>query len=349
MCLYPRLIANKKYQKTKKNGGIIPAVFDERTRVVPIKCGHCKECVKQKTREWQVRLNEEIRQNKNGRWMCLTFSNEEITKLYDEFRTEDCQGYDLDNKVAKVAIRRWYERHRKKYGKTIRHWFITELGQNNTEHIHMHGFIWNDKSNEEIEKLWKYGGIWWGEYVNEKTVNYSIKYIHKKDKIHKTYRSVIITSAGIGKGYTEREDAKRNAYKKDKTKETYKTRTGLTLSLPIYYRNKLYSEEERERLWIEKLDKQVRYINGHKIDISKDEKKYYKMLIQAQRDNEKEGYGNGYINWEEKQYEKQRRILKQKERLPRGGIHSVPLHVDNKESNSPDGVFRDMNVWDKEK
>ena len=30
MCLYPKLIKNKKYTKSKKNGGVIPAVSDNR-------------------------------------------------------------------------------------------------------------------------------------------------------------------------------------------------------------------------------------------------------------------------------------------------------------------------------
>ena len=41
MCLYPRLLKNKKYTKNNKNGGKIPAVSDERTLLVPVKCGNC--------------------------------------------------------------------------------------------------------------------------------------------------------------------------------------------------------------------------------------------------------------------------------------------------------------------
>ena len=61
MCLYPKLIYNKKYTANKKNGGKIPPVSDERTRYVPVGCGKCIECMKQKKREWQVRLLEEIK------------------------------------------------------------------------------------------------------------------------------------------------------------------------------------------------------------------------------------------------------------------------------------------------
>ena len=48
MCLYPKFIDNPRYRKNKKNGGIIPAVSDERVLLVPIGCGKCMECKKQK-------------------------------------------------------------------------------------------------------------------------------------------------------------------------------------------------------------------------------------------------------------------------------------------------------------
>jgi len=48
MCLYPKLIQNKKYTSNKKNSGIIPAIVDNRVLLVPVGCGKCMECRKQK-------------------------------------------------------------------------------------------------------------------------------------------------------------------------------------------------------------------------------------------------------------------------------------------------------------
>ena len=89
---------NPKYKKNKKNGGIIPAILDERVLAVPIGCGECIECRKQNS----------------------------------------------------------------------------------------------------------YGQI--TNYVNEKTVNYIIKYITKIDEQHKTYQPKILCSKGIGAGYMKRSD-----------------------------------------------------------------------------------------------------------------------------------------------
>ena len=101
----------------------------------------------------------------------------------------------------------------------------------------------------------------------------------------------------------------------DNTNETYICRNGAKTALPIYYRNKIYSEEEREKLWISKLNKNERYILGTKIDISKGEENYYATLKEAQKLNNSLGYGSNEISWKAKQYEQERRNLKQLQRV----------------------------------
>ena len=150
MCLYPRIIQNKKYTKNKKNGGVIPAVSDKRVLAVPIGCGKCMECKKQKAREWQVRLLEDVKHNTNGIFVTLTFSNESIKKIVSGIRN-GIEGYELDNEIARKAVRKFLERWRKNNKKSVRHWLVTELGHEGTENIHLHGIIWTDK-REEIHK-----------------------------------------------------------------------------------------------------------------------------------------------------------------------------------------------------
>ncbi len=318
MCLYPKLIQNRKYISNKKNGGVIPAVTDKRVLVVPVGCGKCMECKKQKSREWQVRLHEEIRHDKKGKFVTLTFSNESIVELTKDIK--GLGGYNLDNEIAKKAVRRFLERWRKKYKKSVKHWLVTELGGNGTENIHLHGIIWTEESAKTINDIWKYGYTWIGDaenggYVNEKTINYIVKYVNKTDEKHKEYNSKILTSAGIGKNYIERLDSKKNVYKGKNTKETYTTRQGIKLAMPVYYRNKIYTEEEREKLWLQKLDEEVRYVNGEKIDISNGEEDYYKVLEWHRDKNRRLGYGDDSKNWEQKRYENSRRNLLVKQRI----------------------------------
>lgn len=314
MCLYPKLILNRKYTKTKKNGGNIPAVHDERVKYVPIGCQRCMECRKKKARDWQIRLLEEVKHGTNGKFITLTFSNESINKIICEHpKLKELSGYELDNEIATKAVRLWLERWRKKYGKSLRHWLVTELGHNGTENIHLHGIVWTDHP-ESIETTWQYGYVWTGNgkskknYVSGKTVNYIIKYITKVDLDHKYYISRILTSPGIGNQYTKTPNSKQNKFNNEKTIETYRTDTGHKVSLPIYYRNKIYSEEEREKLWLKKLDEGVRYINGEKIKAANVEE-YLKTLTYYQEINNRLGYGSDEIDWDRKQYEEQKRRL----------------------------------------
>lgn len=308
MCLYPKLIENRKYKANKKNGGVIPPLTDKRTAYVPVKCGKCMECMKAKSREWQVRLQEEIKNEEiNKYFVTLTFSNESIKELGKNIKLE---GYNRDNEIAKIGVRRFLERWRKKYKKSIRHWLTTELGHNGTENIHLHGILMTNEIKEDIEKIWGYGYVWIGDYVNAKTINYIVKYVHKVDIKHTEYIPRILTSSGIGNKYK----GTINKYKGKETKEYYRLNNGHKINLPVYYRNKIYTEEEKEKLWMKKLDEEIRYVNGKKIDISKGDEQYYKVLEYERKQNKILGYNNDEINWEKKRYENDRRNMLYKER-----------------------------------
>ncbi len=317
MCLYPKLRKNRKYTKTKKNGGKIPEVKDKRVLYVPVACGNCMECRKANSREWQVRLQEDIREYKNGQMVTLTFSDESLEEL--EKGINGLTGYELENEIATKGVRRFLERWRKKYGKSCRHWLITELGQTKTERIHLHGIVYTNENKKTIEKIWKYGNIHKGEYVNEKTVNYIVKYITKVDKLHREYKAKMLNSPGIGKGYTKRQDSNNNKYKEKETNETYKTRTGAKIGLPKYYRNNIYTEEEKEKMWLEKLDREERWVDKVKVSIKENEKEYEMLLKEARKKNKRLGYGNDEKNWERKRYEEQRRWLAKMTKIKKRG------------------------------
>lgn len=327
MCLYPRITKNKKYEPNKKNGGNVPVPLDMRVMATPIGCGECMECRKKEARKWGLRLQEDVRDYRNGKFITLTFSTEALKELTEKIEADKKiypkpTGYKLDNAIAKKAIRLFNERWRKlKGGKAIRHWLITELGHGETEHLHLHGILYTDETYETIQSKWQYGHIWpkpnskIKTWVNERTVNYLIKYVKKTDPEHKYYKPIVLTSAGIGNNYTNRYDSKLNKFNENKTKETYTTRTGHEMSLPIYWRNKIYTDEEREKLWIQKIDKNERWVLGEKISVKDGYKEYYEALREAQKQNEKLGYGTGKNNWQQKEYENQRRQAKLDNRI----------------------------------
>ena len=94
MCLYPKLIRNKKYLPTKKNNYNPPKMADPRTAYITAACGKCLECRKQKQREWLVRMSEELRTEPNAYFMTLTISDENYQILKNICKSED------DNTIA---------------------------------------------------------------------------------------------------------------------------------------------------------------------------------------------------------------------------------------------------------
>ena len=313
MCLYPKFIKNKKYLPNKKNGYNPPTPTDYRTTIVPVGCGNCIECRKQKAREWQTRLHEEIKIHKCKYFVTLTFSEENFIKLCSELKTE------IANIVAAKAVRRFLERWRKKNKKSVTHWLITELGNNNTERLHLHGIIFTEEpiSLQELQDIWQYGIADNGKYVNERTINYIVKYVTKIDNNHKGYIPQIFCSSGIGRSYCNTVDFQRRRYNGTNTIEYYTLNNGAKINLPIYYRNKLYTEEEREQLWLHKLDKQETYVRGLKMPLKTDEdiNRYNEVLKQQQEENKQLGYGDDSKEWQRKDYNVTLRRLNAMQRL----------------------------------
>ncbi len=317
MCLYPREIKNKRYEPTKKNGGVVPKCKDKRTKTVPIPCGNCFECRNAKKREWQVRLGEEIKHDKRGKFVTFTFNNKALVK-HEELVKDTIQGYERENAAVSIAVRRFLERWRKYTGKSVKHVLITELGHVNTERIHIHGFLWTNATNEFIAERWKNGNVQIGEkkyfldekgkitgktnqdgdeYVNAKSVNYITKYISKIDKDHKYYKAKMYVSNGIGRDYINEVTKKLHRYRGvhgGDTIEGYRLADGRTMALPKYYKHKIWTDEQRERLWVNKLDEGKKYVDGQEIDITEHMEMYYVIRNQAREKNIKQGYGSNY-------------------------------------------------------
>ena len=303
MCLYPKLIINRKYSGTKKNGGNAPILTDERVRYVPVGCGNCIECRRQKAQQWRVRLMEEIKISKYKYFTTLTFSPESIEEIKIKYNINEC------NALAGKAVRLFLERVRKETKKSLKHWLITELGQDQTERIHLHGIIFSDYkiTNKWLEEKWKYGRTDTGKYCNERSVNYIIKYVTKIDMKHKNFKPEIFCSKGLGSTYLDNFARRKHKFKGKDTNDYYTLNNGQKIALPIYYRNKVFTEDEREKLWIQRIEEDTRYINGIKIEnvMTGDEENYkyfLSVLKTAQSDNIRAGYGDDSQKWKKEDY-----------------------------------------------
>ena len=213
------------------------------------------------------------------------------------------------NEIAAKAIRSWSEHIRHKYGKQPRRWLITERGGNETERVHIHGIIFTNLDNDTILKSWTFGiaddGRSTGRkgWVNEQTINYITKYVFKTDSKHIDFKGRVFASAGIGKAYLQDElNRYRHRYQGEKTNTTYTDSQGYKCGLPKYYRDRLYTEEERRKLWSIQLDKNEgkTTIDGVEYNINDN-----KTINQAIKNNELKNIELGYPS------EKQIKAIKQ--------------------------------------
>ena len=188
---------------------------------------------------------------------------------------------------------------------------VAELGHKGTENIHLHGILWTDEKVQTIREIWGYGFIWCGyndepTYVSEQTVNYITKYIMKTDSKNREYKPIILNSAGIGADYLKRENSKKHTYKGDDTIVTYKNRSGVEVALPTYWRNKIWTDEEREDLWIDMLNRDERYVCGEKVENASSiegQQEYYSLVEHYRHKNYRLGFGDNTKDWDRKRYE----------------------------------------------
>ena len=261
MCLYPKYVKNPKYKPNKKNKGKPPVCEDKRLLYIPAKCGCCIECRKEKQREWRVRLEEELRSN-FGYFTTLTISPDGIKEIEKQ---TGLKWEENPNEIATKGLRLFLERVRKDTKKSIKHWCVTELGEDK-DRIHLHGIFFGQKSAELIKKHWKYGFVFIGGYCNSRSINYMTKYMLKVDVKHPTFKQIVLASSGIGSGYMNRLDylwQKQNYKKIDVA--TYTFRNGTKMAMPKYYKNKIFTDKEKEVMWINNLNRGLLWIYGEKV------------------------------------------------------------------------------------
>ena len=137
---------------------------------------------------------------------------------------------------------------------------------------------------KELTKLWAYGFVYIGYACNNETIGYITKYINKQDKEHPNYKPIIRASLGTGANYLDS-----NKAKLDKAQGYYTTKTGHRIAIPEYYRQKMWTDDERENKWIEKLESGIRWIGGIKTN-EKNRNEVERAIAKNRIKNKRLGY-----------------------------------------------------------
>lgn len=214
---------------------------DQKEVLVP--CGRCPGCLKRRASAWSFRLMEECKISSSANFITLTYDTKHIPISRNGF---------MDLRVRDLQL--FFKRLRKAHspelgidGKSIKYYAVGEYGGRSMR-PHYHVIMFNSKL-ELIQSAWQLGHVHYGN-VQGASVGYTLKYITKPSKVplHKNddrLREFSVMSKGLGKNYLT--PAMVAWHKRDLDNRMYlNLEDGKKCSMPRYYKEKLYSEDERK-------------------------------------------------------------------------------------------------------
>ena len=250
-----------------------------------VPCGKCLACRINRRREWTVRLlNEEI-YSSSSFFVTLTYDNEHLPL--------DKNGNPC---VCKRDVQLWLKRLRKKFGSGIRYFLNSEYGELGRPHYHAiifnlpptfapdsHSIIRFSDGHKSIsfhshsfQQIWGKGDVEYSEATKERC-GYCAKYFVDRKEIDSSLVpnfSLISKGTkfnklgGIGSRYAE---AIKSKVRYNQSVSMIHPSSGKYVAIPRLYRNKIYSEEERQKMFQQYFndyslsDEYISLLENHKI------------------------------------------------------------------------------------
>lgn len=212
---------------------------DEQSNL-PLPCGKCPPCIKRKVSGWSFRLMKEGEVSSSSFFITLTYNYDNVPITPKGFMN-----------LSKRDLQLYFKRLRKLiYGNSksnIKYYAVGEYG-GKTNRPHYHIILFNVKSIEKISQAWQLGHIHYGT-LTEASIGYTLKYVSKPSKVplHKNddrQKEFSLMSKGLGKSYITKNMIK--WHHADLEKRMYvNLKDGKKASMPRYYKNKIYDEQQR--------------------------------------------------------------------------------------------------------
>lgn len=237
--------------------------------VTPVPCGKCKPCKDRRARAWVFRLGEEAKQSSSVSFLTLTYDDENLPISKNGYATLVKRDFQLFMKNL---------RHESPNRK-LKYYACGEYGsEQNTTRPHYHAVLFNVphsviNNTLLVHKLWK-KGIVQLEYPQNsaKTINYVTGYITKStfeptgikdDRIPE----FSLMSKGMGLSWLT--PAMKKYYKQREIFCIVKP-NGELLSMPRYYRERIFTKEELNKMYQEYINMQDENIEQQINDIGRD-------------------------------------------------------------------------------
>lgn len=211
--------------KILKQSGI-----ENRPPTVP--CGRCNECRARRISGWSFRLQKELLISNSALFVTLTYNTPPLT-------TKKFMN------LEKIHLQNFF-RYLRRDGQKIKYYACGEYGTA-TMRPHYHIILFNT-TPEMVEKHWSHGHIHFGT-VTGASIGYCLKYMAKPGKIplHQNddrQKEFALMSKKLGANYLTPE--MKNWHLADIKNRCYATINEQKISLPRYYKDKIYSLLEKQ-------------------------------------------------------------------------------------------------------
>lgn len=242
-------------------------------RQVPVPCGKCPACLSRRTSVWTFRLKQHAKNATSSHFVTLTYDTRFVPITARGFLT-------LDKRDVQLYFKKLRKAHPENH-EPIKYYLAGEYGSK-TFRPHYHIILFN-ADIELIHKSWDKGEVHIGE-LTEASAAYTAKYINKGKIIpmHKNddrLPEFSLMSKKLGLNYLSEKIIR---YHRADIERNYLTlEDGKKISLPRYYRQKIWTESEL-RTQADKLaqkfteienQKQQEYITKHQTLEGYDEQK----------------------------------------------------------------------------
>lgn len=202
-----------------------------------VPCGRCGACRHNRRADWSFRLQEELSVCYNAFFITLTYSDEKLPFNSDGEIT-------LVKKHIQDFIKRLRKENKAEMPELqLRYYCVGEYGTE-TDRPHYHLILYNCKNTiiDRIEKIWKNGHVHVGK-VNEMSIPYVLKFhinVNKDEQDRQKEFALMSKRPALGHTYLKRAKKwhRENIH-------TYIINNGFKQRMPRFYRDKIFTEEER--------------------------------------------------------------------------------------------------------
>lgn len=231
-------------------------------RAIRVPCGKCALCLRRRSSQWAYRLEQELRVHPSSLFITLTYDPQHLPLNEGGVPT-----------LNKGDLQRFFKRLRFNTKKHIKYYACGEYGSL-TGRPHYHAIVFN-VTPDDVNLAWSVRGESIGQTYFGATGSASIRYV--TGYICKSYGRVFrpdveaefsLMSKGLGKSYLT--PAVINWHKQNAANYVV-LRGGAKHTLPRYYKDRIFTEEERASFVQEYLLRDAKKTNDRFVSLGRDE------------------------------------------------------------------------------